>query len=313
MDRQHLILPGDGTDFAHWRRLARWLWAQQVPPQLVEWQTEAAHGQHPDLFTPTPQVTPCEDLPPAQQRPLTVPRWWPELAEHALLHHSPERFALLYRLLWRMQHTPGVRHDPLDADRVHLQYLCKAVRREVHQMHAFVRFRPVALADALHDGSGPLHVAWFEPQHHIVHAVAPFFVGRFSNMRWAILTPQACLRWWPQAPSVAALADHGIAPQQALQPLAGRPGVLSWGPGASADAAPPADAGEALWLTYYAHIFNPARLKVATMCREMPRHYWTHLPEAQLITPLVQAAHARSAAMLASAPSMPQRKRPRRA
>jgi len=221
MDRQHLILPGDGTDFAHWRRLARWLWAQQVPPQLVEWQTEAAHGQHPDLFTPTPQVTPCEDLPPAQQRPLTVPRWWPELAEHALLHHSPERFALLYRLLWRMQHTPGVRHDPLDADRVHLQYLCKAVRREVHQMHAFVRFRPVALADALHDGSGPLHVAWFEPQHHIVHAVAPFFVGRFSNMRWAILTPQACLRWWPQAPSVAALADHGIAPQQALQPLAG--------------------------------------------------------------------------------------------
>jgi len=313
MDRQHLILPGDGTDFAHWRRLARWLWAQQVPPQLVEWQTEAAHGQHPDLFTPTPQVTPCEDLPPAQQRPLTVPRWWPELAEHALLHHSPERFALLYRLLWRMQHTPGVRHDPLDADRVHLQYLCKAVRREVHQMHAFVRFRPVALADALHDGSGPLHVAWFEPQHHIVHAVAPFFVGRFSNMRWAILTPLACLRWWPQAPSVAALADHGIAPQQALQPLAGRPGVLSWGPGARADAAPPADAGEALWLTYYAHIFNPARLKVATMCREMPRHYWAHLPEAQLITPLVQAAQARSAAMLASAPSMPQRKLPRRA
>lgn len=313
MDRQHLILPGDGTDFAHWRRLARWLWAQQVPPQLVEWQTEAAHGQHPDLFTPTPQVTPCEDLPPAQQRPLTVPRWWPELAEHALLHHSPERFALLYRLLWRMQHTPSVRHDPLDADRVHLQYLCKAVRREVHQMHAFVRFRPVALADAPHDGSGPLHVAWFEPQHHIVHAVAPFFVGRFSNMRWAILTPLACLRWWPQAPSVAALADHGIAPQQALQPLAGRPGVLSWGPGARADAAPPADAGEALWLTYYAHIFNPARLKVSTMCREMPRHYWAHLPEAQLITPLVQAAQARSAAMLASAPSMPQRKLPHRA
>ena len=56
------------------------LWRSlQVPPQLVEWQTEAAHGQHPDLFTPTPQVTPCEDLPPAQQRPLTVPRWWPEL------------------------------------------------------------------------------------------------------------------------------------------------------------------------------------------------------------------------------------------
>ena len=58
---------------------------------------------------------------------------------------------------------------------------------------------------------------------------------------------------------------------------------------------PPADAGEALWLTYYAHIFNPARLKVAAMRKEMPRRYWHNLPEAQLIAPLIQAAQRRSA------------------
>jgi hypothetical protein len=86
--------------------------------------------------------------------------------------------------------------------------------------------------------------------------------------------------------------------------------VLSWGPGAQACDAPAPDAGEALWLTYYAHIFNPARLKVNAMRKEMPRKYWPNLPEAQLISPLIQAAQARSAAMLASTPSTPARTLP---
>ena len=39
------------------------------------------------------------------------------------------------------------------------------------------------------------------------------------------------------------------------------------------------------------------------MRKEMPRRYWHNLPEAQLISPLIKAAQARSSAMLASAPS----------
>jgi hypothetical protein len=33
-------------------------------------------------------------------------------------------------------------------------------------------------------------VAWFEPEHYIVEAVAPLFERRFAQMRWAILTPE---------------------------------------------------------------------------------------------------------------------------
>ncbi len=201
-----------------------------------------------------------------------------------------------------------MRNDPLDADQVQMQHWVKAVRREVHKMHAFVRFRPMALADDPIDGSGPLYVAWFEPTHHIVQAAAPFFVQRFANMRWAILTPQCSLRWWPQAPDASALSHQGVDPEFALQPFRSRSGVLSWGPGAQASDAPGADAGESLWLTYYAHIFNPARLKIAAMRKEMPRRYWHNLPEAQLISPLIQAAQARSAAMLANVPTARARK-----
>lgn len=316
MARTTIILPGDGADFGHWRILAKALWAQQRSPHLVEWLTEDGQRRSPDLFAPEPVVTQACHLPPApdaQVPALTVPRWFMGAAEQCLLNNAPERFALLYRVLWRMQHEPALRHDVLDPDRVQMQLWIKAVRREVHKMHAFVRFRPVDITQAPEDGSGPLYVAWFEPEHHIVQAVAPFFVQRFANMRWSILTPQCCLRWWPQAADVAALAGQGVEAAYALQPLRGRPGVLSWGPGARASDAPAADAGEALWLTYYAHIFNPARLKVAAMRKEMPRRYWHNLPEAQLISPLVQAAQARSAAMLEQAPSTPQRKLPRSA
>lgn len=311
MAGQTIVLPDHGSDFPHWRSMARWLWAQRIAPEYVLWLTEASQQHSPDLFAPAPQVTHLADLPAAPPVQVTVPRDWATLAEHALLNSSPERFGVLYRHFWRMQHNAALRHDPLDADRVQLQLWAKAVRREVHKMHAFVRFRPVELADDPLDGSGPLHVAWFEPEHHIEQAAAPFFVQRFANMRWAILTPRCSLRWWPQAPDLAALAPYGIDPAHAQQPLAGRAGVLSWGPGAQAADAPAPDAGEALWLTYYAHIFNPARLKTAAMRKEMPRKYWHNLPEAQLITPLTQAAQARSAAMLASAPTVPARKIPR--
>jgi uracil-DNA glycosylase family protein len=147
-------------------------------------------------------------------------------------------------------------------------------------MTAFVRFRELDEGD----GQPPLHVAWFEPEHHIVEASAPFFARRFANMRWAILTPERSVRW------------DGAE--------------LAFGPGARRDEAPPADAGEALWLTYYRSIFNPARLKLAMMKREMPRKYWANLPEAALIDPLAAGAAETSLNMVRRDPSDPARRIP---
>jgi len=135
---------------------------------------------------------------------------------------------------------------------------------------------------AAEGGGAPLHVAWFEPEHHIVEATAPFFARRFTAMQWAILTPERSVRW------------DGAR--------------LGFGPGARPDQAPPADAGERLWLTYYESIFNPARLKLDAMQKEMPRRYWKNLPEAQLISPLAAAAAERSMSMIAKGPTDPKRR-----
>ncbi|MCY7371995.1 MAG: UdgX family uracil-DNA binding protein, partial [Polaromonas sp.] len=98
-------------------------------------------------------------------------------------------------------------------------------------------------------------------------------------------------------------------------PALGRPGggleaLLRFGPGANKLDAPPADAGEQLWLTYYQHIFNPARLKLKAMQKEMPRRYWKNLPETQCISVLTAQSAQRQSRMLDAPASSPRRRIP---
>ena len=211
------------TDLAGFRREARALLARRVPPEALSWSAGAADQ---DLFAgePVPDFG-------APEGGMTVPTAFLELCHTVILHREPQRFALLYRLLWRLAREPELRHDPLDPDRMQARQMARAVQRDIHKMHAFVRFRQVQDGP---DPLDPLHVAWFEPEHHIVEENAPWFRRRFANMRWVILTPQRCVEWNRRE--------------------------LQFRPGALRDEAPPADAGEALWLTYYESIFNPARL-----------------------------------------------------
>lgn len=308
---QHIML-ASATDLDGFRAHARALLAQQVPPEAVSWHCRDARTA--DLFgalnlpaaahtspgttpkpahaTPSPAASavqatpavpaPASDAPAPSQR---VPAGFLELCQSVILHSDPQRFGLLYRLLWRLAHEPGLRHDPLDADRMQAGHLAQAVRRDTHKMKAFVRFRTVQ--DGIfrtHPEGGLLHVAWFEPEHHIVEAITPFFARRFTQMRWAILTPERCVEW-----------DGAQA---------------RFSPGANKADAPPADAGEQLWLTYYQSIFNPARLKLKMMQKEMPRKYWQNLPEAQFISSLAASAHERRLGMIEEAPQAPKRRIP---
>ena len=225
----------------------------------------------------TPAANASPDSAAVAGRPApTVPRAFVDLSKTAIRHRDPERFALLYRVLWRLAHgEPALMRVATDPDIVRLEAMAKAVRRDAHKMHAFVRFREIGTED------GPRFVSWFEPEHHILEAEAGFFVRRFAAMRWSILTPSASAHW------------DGAA--------------LTMGPGARRADAPKEDAHEDLWRAYYASIFNPARLKPDAMRAEMPVKYWRNLPEARLIPRLIAEAPRRAAAMVergASAPAL---------
>jgi uracil-DNA glycosylase len=279
------------TDWAGFRNGARTMMHAARPPEGVSWklQDQAQHG----LWADAPPIT--HDGPSPR---ITLPAALVALCENLILHNDPGRFDLMYRLLWRTHQDPKLAHDPLDADRMQAEAMVRHVRRDMHKMKAFVRFRPIGTPG---DGSETVHAAWFEPQHHIVEATAPFFMRRFAGMRWALLTPMGSASWDGRALQLGPPADRSEAPAGLWAPGCGVPHPPPEGAsnGLRSGRAPvAADAGEALWLTYYAHIFNPARLKVAMMCKEMPKRYWPNLPEAVLIAPLTQQAETRMQAMI---------------
>ncbi|HEX7743616.1 MAG TPA: UdgX family uracil-DNA binding protein, partial [Sphingobium sp.] len=227
------------------------------------WRVE---GSEDDLF--------ATEAPQPKGATFPVPRPFVDLARSVVCHSDPERFALFYAMLWKLRsnrHAMEDRADPL-VDR--LQRLAKEVRRDVHKMHAFVRFREVGQPDAT-----TRFIAFFEPDHHIVRHTAGFFVRRFTNMRWSILTPELSIHW------------DGAS--------------LKEGPGAKRTDAPDGDPVEDIWRSYYAATFNPARLKQRAMLSEMPRKYWRNLPEAALIPDLIAGAQAREATMIAAPPKAP--------
>ena len=92
------------VDWGGWRAAARSLALGGTAPEDVVWSVRAAD----DLFAEV------EDEPPVAPATgtFTVPRALVELAETAIQAHDPERFALLYRLIWRAQHGEKQRQRP---------------------------------------------------------------------------------------------------------------------------------------------------------------------------------------------------------
>jgi DNA polymerase len=218
----HTVTLAGETDSIGFRREARALLAALVSPDEVSWQTS-----HPA----TDSLVAAAASRRASQAPtnLLLPRSFMSLCETVMLHNSPRRFGLLYGLLWRAVHEPGLMNNPLDADRVRVLHMAQAVRRDMQKMKNLIQFR--TLQD---EQGGALQLAWFQPEHHIVEAVAPAFARRLPQQtRWSILAPERSVRWTGE--------------------------VLEFGPGVSAADAPARDAPAEGWLALYRSAFGAAR------------------------------------------------------
>ncbi|MCR0983980.1 UdgX family uracil-DNA binding protein [Roseomonas populi] len=316
-------------DFEGWRAAARALVMAGIPPEAVEWRAE---GDPVPLFADGPPPAPPADAPPPR-----VPRGFPDLAGLVIRHRDPGRFALLHGLLHRLQHERGLLDDAADPAVARANAMARAVRRDAHKMHAFLRFREVRVKD----GTLAAPLAAPDP------VAVPDTPAPARNARSVAL----------------ALRDLGPLeePAEAPPPPPGRPApapapesrfvawfepehhilraesgfftrrfaMLRWsiltpelsahwdgqevrfGPGARRADAPAEDAAETLWRAYFASIFNPARLKPDAMRAEMPQKYWRNLPEAQDIPRLMQEAPKRVAEMVARGATPPTERRQR--
>ncbi|WP_274424327.1 UdgX family uracil-DNA binding protein [Chelativorans sp. YIM 93263] len=253
-------LPAD-CDEEGFRAAARQCLARNLPPEQIAFTDEQTGSLFDTLETNVPE----------SGVQVHVPRRFLTLLSKVLCHRAPDRFSLLYRLLWRIRKGEhNVLNRIADADVQQAERYAKAVDKDVYRMHAYVRFSEREI-----DGAR-VFVAWHEPQHFILNRAASFFVDRFSNMDWLICTPIGTIAWRDQK--------------------------LDFGPAE----ARPASAGDAvldeLWTAYYRTTFNPARLRVNAMTAQMPKRHWPTMPETAFIPEMVHQAQNRIKAMEERAP-----------
>ncbi|MHB0765608.1 TIGR03915 family putative DNA repair protein [Stutzerimonas sp. NM35] len=245
----------DGS-FEGWRDAARALLVEEVAPHQLEWLAGNARG---GLFEQC--AVPEPGTPSAAIR---IPRQLLAELEGAARFRNSDRWSLLYRILWRV--AKGDRSARLvgDVDGSELHARLKAVRREAHHLHAFLRFSPSG-AD-----SAPDYVAWFEPAHDILLSAAPHFAERMGLHSWLIATPEDAVLW------------DGMTLHYA------NPCPLAWRQLAQGAQ----DPGAELWKAYYESTFNPARLNREVMQSHLPVRFWKNLPEGSLIPQLMSRARA---------------------
>jgi uracil-DNA glycosylase len=256
--------------FEDWQKYARVLLKKNIHPQQVVWVEES--GQQP-LFggeEKTGGFANGERYQPSAGGATSgfkVPKRFVDLARSVAAFRDSKKWNLLYSVLWRIAHQ---NHHLLkvetDDEVIQLLRMEDAVLRDVHHVHAFVRFKKVTDAD------GERYVAWYKPDHKSIRLAAPFFAQRFAGMRWSILTPDGSAHWDGKR--------------------------LQFTEGVEA---PPAneDALEELWSRYYATTFNPARTNLRMMRSEMPQRFWNNMPELANLGQVLAKAPGRVDEMIA--------------
>jgi len=236
--------------FELWRDAARRLVHAVLPPSVVTFmdsQGERTLWGH-DVEEGLPDARPSSTI--------SVPSSFLDVARQVACHRDRDRWNVLYRLLWRLTHgEPELMHVLTDDDVHDLVVRRRQVRRDVHRMHAFVRFRKCTSNDT------EWFVAWYRPDHRILHLAVPFFVQRYKIMCWSILTPDESVMW--------------------------NRDELLYGPGTACGAAPEGDALEQMWLTYYRSTYNPTRIKKRLLRAQIPLRFRPCLPETRAMGELL--------------------------
>jgi DNA polymerase len=278
--------------FGAWRRAARELLRQGVEPESIDWmeieetaraeshshaerQNERREGrcgaegpaaaEHakaaeptantPTTTRPTASASPAAALASTTPTAPAIPRDLLARLKTAACFRAPDRWALLYRILWRWTHGERQVLDLADPDGALLDERIQSVERETEDLLVFTLFRRRDPSMGL-----PEFVGWYEPHHDLLERAAMRFTSHMGDSTWMLATPQGAAFW-----NGMLLRIGRPATEESKHAAHALPSSVMAGEAITSEPT------EALWLAYYASAFNAAPAPV-------PLRYWRMPP-----------------------------------
>jgi probable DNA metabolism protein len=190
-----------------------------------------------------------------------------EWVYHAFQSDLPGREAALFRLVETLFGGGADRLDDFRDDDVRAaEKMVRLTRREVHRMHAFVRFEETT------DGQ---FIAEVEPEADVLPLIGEHFGKRYPAMRWAVVDVSR-----GRALLHRPAADAPLTERLAIVPASE----------VHAERVPKEMRVQEQWQTYFRSVTIPERANPKLHLRHMPRRYWRHLPEKRPAVRLVDTS-----------------------
>ena len=167
---------------------------------------------------------------------------------------------LVWRLIRKLMRvkSAGFLGNYADSDVLRAAQIRKMMSREIHRMHAFIRFQKA------HDGA---YYALIDPDFDVVPLLDDHFVRRFADMRWHIFDVRR---------------QYGIAYDGVtVRLIASLDGLLDTRRAQLNEAMldEQEQAFQGLWKTYFDSVNIKARANRKHHLRQLPKRYWKYLSE----------------------------------
>lgn len=197
---QRIVLANE-TDWQGWRQAARLLVLAGTEPSGLAW-----------------SVGGTGDILPQTSGSFHLSRALVALAAIAIQAREPDRFGLLYSLVWRANAGENLMENEQDPELSLARRMALAVRADAHRMRTNMRFLPIPDSADAGDGSsdeaavnkdaldkdgsgeqpqeaGQSFLGWFVPAHFVLPANAQLIARRFPDRAFSILTPDGGAHW----------------------------------------------------------------------------------------------------------------------
>ncbi len=175
---------------------------------------------------------------------------------HCFLSEQPDIEMLLYRFVrLAMASEESVLENFRETVVLRLHRIERQIHREVHRMHAFVRFQET------HDG---LYAALITPDFNVLPLLGTHFKARYPAFRWLIYDTRRRYGLYYENHATRFITLDA-SPQQLSEALL---------------TAAETDYQE-LWQTYFTSVDIPERRNMKLHLQHVPRRYWKYLVEKQ--------------------------------